>query len=98
MIRATAIPPKNSIRGWERARIFTRLSTILKEPVVLFCEAALFVVFHVEGFDDPVSGNGLVEEGGDGAHSLLTLPAEFPEPLSEFLDGDDGQWEDDEER
>jgi hypothetical protein len=66
----------------------------LKEAVIFLCKAAFFVVFHVEGFDDPVSCNGLMEKGGDGAHSLLTLAAEFPEPLSKFLDGDDDQRED----
>ena len=30
------------------------------------------------------------------AHLFLAPPAEFPEPLPEFLDGDDGQREDDE--
>jgi hypothetical protein len=35
-----------------------------------------------------------MEEGGDGAHSLLTFPAEFAKPLPKFFDGKDGQRED----
>jgi hypothetical protein len=67
-----------------------------EKAVVLFSKSALFVVFHTECFDNPISGDGLVEKGGDGAHSLLTLPTEFSKPLSKFLNGKDGQRKDEE--
>ncbi len=62
--------------------------------LILFSEPALLVFLHSEGFDDPVAGDRLVEKGGDEPHPLKPFFAKFPELLSEFFDGDEGNGKD----
>src|SRR4030042_400833 len=65
-----------------------------EESFILISKAALLIIFHIEGLDDPISSDGFMEKGGDGTHPLLTLPAKFPKSFSKFFNGDDGQRED----
>ncbi len=67
-----------------------------EEAVILIREAFLFVFFHRKGFHNPISSDRLMEEGGDRPHPLLALAAEFPEPLAELCDGDNGDGKDEE--
>ena len=66
-----------------------------KKLVVLCSEAPFFVLLHAECLDNPVPGDGLMEERGDGPHLFLASPAEFAKPLPELFDGDNGQRKDD---
>ena len=39
--------------------------------IVLLGETPFLIFLHIERLDDPISGDGLVEEGGERAHPLL---------------------------
>jgi len=65
-----------------------------EEAVILIREASFFVILHGKGFNNPVSSDRLMEEGGDGPHPLLALVAEFPESPAKLCDGDEGNGKD----
>src|SRR4030042_6362159 len=63
---------------------------------ILLSEPSLFILLHVEGLDDPVASDRLMQKSGERAHPLKAFPTELPEPLPEFFDGYDGNRKDDE--
>ena len=86
----------SSIKGWERGTDPNPLEDDTEKPVIFLRKTPLLVLFHTEGLDDPIAGDGLMKKRGDQSHPLLTFPAEFTKPFSKFFNGDDCQGKDEE--